>query len=523
MPHLPLGPLSPVERREECFHRRVSAASQYRTAPIPESRNNGDEDLYSNKIGNFSKGLPHNNLGEVDLNAYQRLLDALKSGSPTTFENITLGCGAGSRKLVNPQAGVAFDTEGFDSELLEIGPAPAFDSDEEGSEIIENYWMALLRDVPFEDYPGNALAAQAASELNGLAGFTGPRDPTTGNVMYGVLFRGLTPGDLKGPYLSQFLVKPVPFGAQGYEQRMTPVQANTDFVTVPSEFASIQNGCAPSTTLTYDPNPVHIRNGRDLSQWVHIDVLFQAYFNACLILLNGDINNNPVKGGVGGQFDAGNPYLLSHTQDGFGTFGPPGIITMLCEVASRALKAVWFQKWFVHRRLRPEAYGGYLHFTKTGAANFPVNAQALNSQAVAEANTKFGSYLLPMAFPEGSPTHPSYGAGHATVAGACVTILKAIFDENQPIPNPEFVDGSGNRQPWPGPGTLFVGDELNKLASNIAIGRNIAGVHWRTDATVSLRLGEQIAIGILRDHKLMYNETFGGYRLTTFSGAKVII
>ena len=24
--------------------------------------------------------------------------------------------------------------------------------------------------------------------------------------------------------------------------------------------------------------------------------------------------------------------------------------------------------------------------------------------------------------------HPAYGAGHATVAGACVTILKAFFD-----------------------------------------------------------------------------------------------
>ena len=36
--------------------------------------------------------------------------------------------------------------------------------------------------------------------------------------------------------------------------------------------------------------------------------------------------------------------------------------------------------------------------------------------------------LLPVAFQEGSPMHPAYGAGHATVAGACVTILKAFFD-----------------------------------------------------------------------------------------------
>jgi membrane-associated phospholipid phosphatase len=497
----------------------VRAASQYVTAGIPENRNNGDEDRYSNKIGNFTKGLHHNSVGEVDVNAYQRLLDALQSGSPAAFENIPLGC---SRKFTNPQAGLAFDTEGFDSQLLEIGPAPEFAGDEQGAEIVENYWMALLRDVPFEDYPGNSIAANAASELNSLSQFTGPRDPSSGSVEPSTLFRGLTAGDLIGPYLSQFLVKPVPFGAQGWEQTMTTVQANQDFVTDPGTFINIQNGCEPSVSLTFASTPVHIRNGRDLSQWVHVDVLFQAYFNACLILLNGDIHNNPVQGGIGAKLDPGNPYLHSHTQLGFGTFGGPAIIAVLCEVATRALKAIWFQKWFVHRRLRPEAYAGYLHFTKTGAASFPVNAQALNSQAAAEVNTAHGSYLLPLAFPEGSPTHPSYGAGHATVAGACVTILKALFDEDQTIPSPQFVDGSGTLQPWVGT-ALKVGDELNKLASNIAIGRNLAGVHWRSDATASLRLGEQIAIGVLRDHKLIYNETFGGYQLTTFSGAKITI
>ncbi len=87
----------------------------------------------------------------------------------------------------------------------------------------------------------------------------------------------------------------------------------------------------------------YIRNGRDLGQWVHIDVLFQAYFNACLLLL-----------GWKAPFDDGNPYQASATQMGFGTFGPPHIQALVCEVATRALKAVWFQKWLVHRRLRPE-------------------------------------------------------------------------------------------------------------------------------------------------------------------------
>jgi hypothetical protein len=37
------------------------------------------------------------------------------------------------------------------------------------------------------------------------------------------------------------------------------------------------------------------------------------------------------------------------------------------------------------------------------------------------------------------------------------------------------------------------------LASNIAIRRNMAGVHYRSDYVDSLKLGEQIAISILED------------------------
>src|SRR5437660_6510937 len=75
---------------------------------------------------------------------------------------------------------------------------------------------------------------------------------------------------------------------------------------------------------------------------------------------------------------------------------------------------------------------------KTGTAQYPLHADVLNSQAVAAVFVKNrGSYLLPITFPEGSPTHPSYGSGHATVAGACVTVLKAFFNtDNVAFPNP---------------------------------------------------------------------------------------
>ncbi len=103
--------------------------------------------------------------------------------------------------------------------------------------------------------------------------------------------------------------------------------------------------------------------------------------------------------------------------------------------------------------------------------------------------------------------HPAYGAGHATVAGACVTILKAWFDESFVLPNPVESDAAGmNLIPFAGQ-PLTVGGELNKLAANISIGRNAAGVHWRTDYTESIRLGERLAIGLLEEQKLTYNES----------------
>jgi hypothetical protein len=255
-------------------------------------------------------------------------------------------------------------------------------------------------------------------------------------------------------------------------------------------------------------------------------VLFQGYFQAFLVLA-----------GLGAAFDDGNPYANNPTQAGFATFGGPHIATLLCEVSTRALHAVWYQKWFVHRRLRPEEFAGRVEYNRTHPGTFNVHASLGSSTALAaikQHNEQFngvgqGTYLLPMAFPEGCPTHPAYGAGHATVAGACVTILKAWFKEStsigslstpmQPTTNGFALD------PYTGAdaGQMTVGGELNKIASNVAIGRDIAGVHWRSDATESLKLGEQIAIGILKDQKSCYNEVFGGFSLTKFDGTSVTV
>src|SRR5947207_5420020 len=149
----------------------------------------------------------------------------------------------------------------------------------------------------------------------------------------------------------------------------------------------------------------------------------------------------------------------------------------MTEVSEYALRAQWFQKWWVHRALRPEAYGGLVHNMKAGTAQYPLHADVLNSQAVAAVFVKNrGSYLLPQAFAEGSPTHSSYGSGHATVAGACVTALKAFFDETDTVKNPMVVNADGTGLvPYEGP-ALTVGGELNKVATNVGFGRNGAGI-----------------------------------------------
>jgi hypothetical protein len=509
------------------YHLRAQACYQYRTncakdnfQPIPplfSRATNGDEELYPNKIGNYSKGLPHQSNGEVVLSAYNALLTALNTGNPDAFEQVPMG---GTIKLTNPQSGLAFDLEGKDCFSFVQPPPPPFASKEIGAEIAENYWMAILRDVPYSEYETNPIAAAAAADLTQFgADFKGAKD-TNGQVTPRVLFRGLTAGDTVGPYLSQFFYQPCHFGANEISQKIRTVRGIADgganYLTDFASWLSIQNGASPSSGAIYDPVPRYMRNGRDIGEWVHIDVLFQAYFQAFLVIA-----------GLGTPVDAGNPYRNSATQIGFGTFGGPHIATLLCEVSTRALKAVWNQKWFVHRRLRPEVFAERVDRTAYHGANYPVHSEILSSVTT---GTRLGGYLpagnafLPQAFPEGSPTHPSYGAGHATVAGACVTILKAWFDENFVIPNPVEPDTTGQvLVPYTGTTNLTVGGELNKIAANVALGRNTAGVHWRSDATQSMLLGEKLAISVLKDQKLAYNEQFDGFSLTKFDGTTITV
>jgi hypothetical protein len=70
---------------------------------------------------------------------------------------------------------------------------------------------------------------------------------------------------------------------------------------------------------------------------------------------------------------------------------------------------------------------------------------------------------------------------------------------------------------------LLVGGEINKLAFNIAMGRNFAGIHYRSDAEAGFRLGEEVAIAMLQDLVHTFNEDFEGFEFTQLDGTPVKI
>jgi hypothetical protein len=491
-------------RRDRAFQVRLEAAKIARDLPIPPHPTNGDEERYPNRIASFSKGFPSNGLGEVNLRAYDIYLEALNSGSQGDFERIPL---AGKLKLLNPLAGGAFELVGADSHALYSPPAPRFDSTEQAADLVEGCWMAYLRDIAFFRYVDAPQALRAIEDLNRLSNFKGPKED--GVVTPRTLFRGNLPGTLDGPYVSQFLLLEVPYGAQPFTQQNRTAAQDVDYVTSYPDWLALQRGNFTGE-IQFDPVRRFIRAGRDLGEMVHNDIIFQEYLNAAIILM-----------GMNAPYDSGNPYVNSRTMEGFGTFGHPYFTSMLGELSLRALDAAWFQKWFVHRRLRPEALSGRAHNVITRGAPYPINEEALNSDALQAIFSKYGTYLLPQAFPEGAPLHPCYPSGHSVVAGACVTFLKAFFDEDFVIPNPVYSNNNGTRL-LPFSGTpLTVGRELNKLATNVGMGRCFGGVHYRSD--LDYQLGEAVAIEVLREMREsgVFSEDFSGFNLTLFNGITI--
>jgi hypothetical protein len=101
-----------------------------------------------------------------------------------------------------------------------------------------------------------------------------------GKVTAGTLFRGSTPGDLIGPYISQFFLLPVTFGTLSVAQKYSTYTADKDYLTDFASWLEVQNGQGPFPANTISPTTTYFKNGRDLGAWVHLDFAYQAYLFA---------------------------------------------------------------------------------------------------------------------------------------------------------------------------------------------------------------------------------------------------
>src|SRR5208282_6105214 len=164
-------------RHDKAFAKRLHAAKEDRRVPVPPHPNNGDEATYPSGIANFTKGFPHNSFGEVEPSVYTAYLAAVKTGKRADFDALTMG---GTERLVDPQAGLAYDLETYDPSQNSIPPFDILTSPGLAAQMIEAYWQALTRDVPFSQYGTDPTIAAAATELTGLPSFVGPR--ISGNI-----------------------------------------------------------------------------------------------------------------------------------------------------------------------------------------------------------------------------------------------------------------------------------------------------------------------------------------------------
>ncbi|HEX3684058.1 MAG TPA: hypothetical protein VHU83_16115 [Bryobacteraceae bacterium] len=377
------------DRVERSFALRTGIAARDASVPAPPQIDNGDEARYHDKSGTYTKGVQQKGIGLVDLAAYGKFKNALRTGRPKDFEEIPLG---GPRTLNGPQGGLAFYLGCLDSSQFSVPPAPALASEDYATELVELYWASLLRDIAFPEYASNSVAQQAAKELSSLPTYKGPR-ASNNQVTPDLLFRGGFPGETIGPYLSQFAVQNTSLGALPVSQKYITYQPGFDYMKDPDTFLKVQNGI--STGFQNQPEtPVFLHNGRGLAAYTHVDVLYQAYFIAYLVM-------NTLNGGNAVPLNPGNPYIASKTQNGFGTMGQPDFAATLAQAAREALNIVWYQKWYVHLRHRPESAGALVYLIQTGQGDTiegRPSATVLNSRRYRAASQPTAATSCPKRF-----------------------------------------------------------------------------------------------------------------------------
>lgn len=555
------------------FRPRRTQRSPARPGPVFDQVTGGEPPCNTTWPVAFTKGLLHDEFGMVADTTNPSTENQAATNARTYRTQSVLGSHA-TRPRENAHAEFADEQTTAQGSTILGSPmskasVPRLGSAELTAEMAELYGLALLRDVSFAEIarestgsgPAGMSPAELIDTLNGLENFNSipnridPQALRRRNARFNIceqkltgqtLFRGSTAGAKTGPYLSQFLLSGsrgqeatgyIAFGAQRIDQRSVALAKGVDHLGDWNSWLDAQNGANLASLQSPPTARRFLSTPRDLASYVRMDQLYQAYLNAALLLLD-----------FKAALDPGLPTVSqTSTRDNFAPFTGLDLLAVLPMVSVAALKAVRRQKFALQRRARPETIGGMMTLVGNGqghrlgrpepAAQASFEAlkgsglldaiSAMNLTALCQTDNPLTgrgnpgewlttSYLLPMAYIEGSPMHPSYGANHATVAGACVTILKAFFDtftapdswEDRTLSSFgmcqvfEAAPGGEELISLSDAPSLTLTGELDKLASNMSLGRNMAGVNYYSDYFDSLRMGERIAITLLRERML---------------------
>jgi hypothetical protein len=167
-------------RRQSAFLRRNRAARYQLIESAAAQPDSTDED---GPVTNYGKGLTHREDGVPTVRGYDSLVTALATGTVEACNAIDLDDRPSARPLANPSAARGFAVTGVDPHHPNMRAPPATDSPAMGAELVELYWRALCRDVPFGAVDGDDAVAAATTELGDspdtpVPGATPTRAPT---------------------------------------------------------------------------------------------------------------------------------------------------------------------------------------------------------------------------------------------------------------------------------------------------------------------------------------------------------
>ncbi|GIT92340.1 phosphoesterase [Jannaschia pagri] len=473
---------------------------------------------------------------------------------------------------------------------LDVAPEPRLGSDQLAAEMAELYAMAILRDKPFEELrDGQHGAATTVHALRKMSWFDegaptpdrhmqpqtseGPRGKRN-RLSPQSLFRAAAPGCAVGPYVSQFLLignsgltgglTPdmgfVTFGTQRMSQMIARHVSGVDYMRDWAEWLDVQDGADTASAQAFDGTRGFICTPRDLSARMRQSAPEEPFVTAYYLLLAAEA-----------AADDGLPEPTSLRSS-----APPltaaDVLSLISEAASAAQVLLAEQAARGRGRLQPEVLGALATLVtngegaRLGAARPLVETHVEKLEAAATANFdlleavnqmpttgQFGgepkgppfqlsrNLMLPMAFAEGAPKEAAFGARQATVAGACATLLKAMFKISTDGAAPLTLDqvgtgtlgttyvpnGTGSclvatTAPEDAGSQLTLQGELNKLAANVALARSFAGIHTYGASWDAMRMGERLAVGLLLD-RLAASDQPASLTFESFDGDALVL